>query len=509
MKNLVALTFLLVSIVVNAQIKFNKTDSELELANMRNVFQMADTGYVMVGGSYHDNMINIDVNYYDSLGDFVWNKYYGNPNYETYHGIEGACIKTYSGYILSGSAHYENVVDTDMVYLVKFDESFDTLWTKQLLRDTAWVVARNICNTDDGGYMIVGETVYNDLGEFYHYTYGLMLKVDANGNYEWHKAFGTNEFNDSFWKVTQTHDGGYLVGGATDSWQDGLPYIDKGDWYIVKTDANGNEEWSRRYGNPTLKDGRVTEILRATDTTYYITSGWTYNRNSTGSDLYQESYIVKLDKNFDEVYQLKYDNQEYYKSYIMAAIEAADSNIVLAGVRRDFDSEAMTGYYPRTTIHKMRPDGEIIWQRQYVAEHDTVYGDHKGYSVKQTTDGGYVIGGWVNNDYFSPTQQLWLVKTDSLGCDGTGDFWDCSTGVMVNEFVSNKSFSLYPNPTNNFVIIKNEEFRIMNVDLFDLTGKIVKQFKIHNSELKIQVGDLEKGVYIVRIGKQTKKLIVK
>lgn len=90
-------------------------------------------------------------------------------------------------------------------------------------------------------------------------------------------------------------------------------------------------------------DGRVTEIFRASDTTYYITGAWVYDRNSTGSTLWSESYIVKLDKNFDEVYQLRYGNQEYFKSYIMAAIETADSNIVLASSRQDFDTQAGTG----------------------------------------------------------------------------------------------------------------------------------------------------------------------
>jgi len=502
MKYLIIIAFLLGTIVVEAQIKFNKNYDGNGSTTSRNVFQMADTGYVMVGGGHYDNdKLYIDVNYYDSLGDFVWNKHYGDNEYNYYHGHENACIKTDGGYILAGSS--SGSLDTHMVYLVKFDEAFDTLWTKKYFKDTNWVVSRGICSTNDGGYLIVGETeLNNDSVWTSNNTKGLMLKVDANGNYEWFKSFGTDDNNDYLYKAVQTHDGGYLVGGATNSWQESLSSIDKGDWYVVKTDANGNEQWHRRYGNPTLKDGRVTEILRASDTTYYITSGWTYDRNNTGSYLYQESYIVKLDKNFDEVYQLKYDNQAYYKSYIMAAIETADSNILLASSRRD------VGYYPRTILTKMQPDGNKIWERQYVAAHDTVYGDHRGYSVKQTSDGGYVIGGWVNNSTtLSPSQQLWLVKTDSVGCDGTGDFWVCGS-VAVNELVANPSFSIYPNPAHDYIVIKNDELRMMNVDIFDLTGKMLKQFKIQNSELKIQIGDLEKGVYIIRVGKQTKKLIV-
>jgi len=484
------------------------------------VFQVADTGYVMVGGGHYNNKVYIDVNYYDSLGSFVWNKHYGDNTINYFHGIEGACIKTIGGYVLAASKNGggyigDQFLDTASIYLVKFNEQFDTLWTKEYfneINDTNWVVSRSICNTDDGGFLIVGETeLNNDSVWGSNNTKGLMLKVDLDGNYQWFKSYGTEEYHDSFWKVSQTHDGGYLVGGATDSWQEGLSSIDQGDWYIVKTDSQGNEEWHRRYGNSVHHDGRVSQILRATDSTYYITGAWVYDRNSTGSYEYAESYIVKLDKNFDEVYQLKYDNQEYYKSYIMAAIETVDSNIVLAGVRTHYFDEYSYGFNPRTTLIKMTPDGEKIWERYLVAGYDTVAGDHKGYSVKQTTDGGYVIGGWVNNDNFSPTQQLWLVKTDSVGCDGTMDFPGACTGVMVNEFVSNVGFEMYPNPARDFIVIASEAKQ--SVQIYDLTGKIVfnppleKGARGINSH-QINISQLEKGVYIVRVGKQTKKLII-
>ncbi len=506
MRYLIIIALLLLSVVANSQIKFNYTYENMTWSTGRNVFALADTGYAIVGGAEMiDGKLNIGILITNNLGNEFYVKNYGEDEYNYYHGAENACIKTENGYILAGSK--SGSLDTNMVYLVKFNEQFDTLWTKQFFKDTNWVTSRGICNTDDGGFLIVGETILKSdstLGDGHHY--GLMLKVDANGNYEWFKSFGTEEHHENLYKAVQTHDGGYLVGGGTESWQDGLGAIDKGDWYIVKTDSQGNEQWHRRYGNPEYDDDRISQILRATDTTYYITGAWTYDRNSTGSYKYRDSYIVKLDKNFDEVYQLKYDNQEYWKSYIMAAIETADSNILLAGVRSD--DEDTYQYLPRTTLTKMTPDGDIIWQRQYVAEHDTIYGDHKGYSVKQCTDGGYVIGGWVNNTNFSPTQQLWLVKTDSVGCDGTGDFWDCSTGLMVNEFVDNPNFEMYPNPAQDYVVVRSEELQVESCEIFDLTGKVVHQFEIQNSEQRIYIGDLERGVYIVRLGKQIKKLIV-
>ena len=106
----------------------------------------------------------------------------------------------------------------------------------------------------------------------------------------------------------------------------------------------------------------------------------------------------------------------------------------------------------------------------------------------------------------TPTQQLWLVKTDSVGCDGTGDFWDCASHTMVNKFVDNPNFEMYPNPAYDYVVVTCED--LQSCEIFDLTGKVVQQVEIQNSEQRIYIGDLEKGVYIVKLGKQIKKLIV-
>ncbi len=116
----------------------------------------------------------------------------------------------------------------------------------------------------------------------------------------------------------------------------------------------------------------------------------------------------------------------------------------------------------------------------------------------------------MDNDNFTPDQQMWLVKTDSMGCDGTGDFMDDCTNVMLNEFVNNPTFDIYPNPANDFIVIasKAKQSQSKNIELYNIQGQLVKQFKVANSELKIQVGDLEKGIYFVKLGRETRKLII-
>jgi len=76
---------------------------------------------------------------------------------------------------------------------------------------------------------------------------------------------------------------------------------------------------------------------------------------------------------------------------------------------------------------------------------------------------------------------------------------------------------LYPNPTINilFVEIMNEampagrqELRIKNeLQILDVKGKVVHKSKIDSNKLSIQIEDLAKGVYFVKIGEQTEKFV--
>ncbi len=58
------------------------------------------------------------------------------------------------------------------------------------------------------------------------YSYGsswdvYLIKTDSNGNLEWQRTFGGDNYYDNAWSVQQTSDGGYIIAGVTYSYGSG------------------------------------------------------------------------------------------------------------------------------------------------------------------------------------------------------------------------------------------------------------------------------------------------
>jgi 1,4-alpha-glucan branching enzyme len=71
------------------------------------------------------------------------------------------------------------------------------------------------------------------------------------------------------------------------------------------------------------------------------------------------------------------------------------------------------------------------------------------------------------------------------------------------------SVMLYPNPAIDELIVECGNLQINNVSIFDVSGKVVNNFRfsVFNSKLNIDVSKLQSGTYFLRIGKKTIKFI--
>jgi len=103
-------------------------------------------------------------------------------------------------------------------------------------------------------------------------------------------------------------------------------------------------------------------------------------------------------------------------------------------------------------------------------------------------------------------------KTLYEAADQWKAFYHIEEGATAIENVEIPSITIYPNPVQDELKIENGELKIKNVQIFDLSGKIIlhSQLSILHS---ISVANMPQGIYFIRIetdrGIVTKKFIKK
>jgi len=261
---------------------------------------------------------------------------------------------------------------------------------------------RFVQQTSDGGFIISGTTQSFGSGS----DDAWLIKVDIMGNEEWNKTFGGANI-DYGHCVKQTNDGGYIIAGATRSFGNG-----NYDAYLIKTDANGDEQWNRTFGG--VETDYANSIHQSTDGGY-ILAGIT---QSTGNGNY-DFWLIKTNTNGDEEWNRTYGgtNQDYCSSMDITT----DGGFILVGNTRSFGNGGSDIW-----LLKVDGNGSEEWSKTFGGT-----AEDYGYLVQQITDGGFIIAG-ATYSLGAGSQDIWLIKTDASG----DKEWNKSYGGSDNDFYS-------------------------------------------------------------------------
>ena len=306
--------------------------------------------------------------------DTLWTQRYGYPGtFEVGRSIQQT---NDGGYIVVGETGYDGSGGDSDVWLLKTDTLGDTLWTKIYgsgVDDEGWSVQQ----TADSGYIIAG---YTALGNYDVW----LLKTDAVGETLWTKTYGTDSVDGSF-SVEQTPDGGYIVVGQTSSFGAG-----DADVWLLRTDAVGETLWTKTYGGSDFDYGY--EVQRTFDNGYII-GGQTYSFGAGSGDI----WLIKTDSLGNVQWDTTYGTVG--TEDIGAVQQTADSGYFVTGIT------ALGGI--DVWLIKTDADGDTLWTLQYGDPSNPDYGN----CGRQTSDGGYIVTGAI---YYGGDDIL-LLKTDSLG----------------------------------------------------------------------------------------------
>ena len=176
------------------------------------------------------------------MGEQEWNQTYGR-------GRGLSLIQNSDGnYIIGGGSRSGG--------LRKVNNTGEFLWNATPSLGTPGVDFLNsVTETSDGGYAFAGGTSSSDpAGDF------LLVKSDVNGTKEWTKTFGGSSWDNSCCdrNILQTSDGGFILVGETTSFGAG-----GADGWVLKTDNNGSQLWNQTFGGPS--NDRIFSLFAISD----------------------------------------------------------------------------------------------------------------------------------------------------------------------------------------------------------------------------------------------------
>ncbi|QRR02499.1 CBM96 family carbohydrate-binding protein [Dyadobacter sandarakinus] len=346
--------------------------------------------------------------------------------------------------------------------------------------------ARAVNPTSDGGFIVAGISYSGAGADKSQAARGnadyWVAKMRANGTKEWDKTFGGTGI-DNLVTVQQTTDGGYILGGWSESDAGGDKSENdrsgttgtRGDYWLVKLSASGARQWDRTLG------GTSSEILKSVIQTAdggYIaagTSGSPVGADKTnpaiGTGISQDYWIVRLTANgtkvwdktlgttdWDELGGMDINEQGGYtliglsrgtasgwqilklsttgivqsqrklahsvNGYISEIHHTADNGYIV-GVRTEPQS---LGYQ----AVKLDAAGDQVWEKFFRGvNHQGTSNSEQLTSIIQAPDGGYLLAGYTFSDAgrdksedHRGEEDFWVVR---LGADGS-KHWDKTLG---------------------------------------------------------------------------------
>ncbi|MBK7853901.1 MAG: T9SS type A sorting domain-containing protein [Bacteroidetes bacterium] len=344
------------------------------------------------------------------------------------------------GYILGGCSSSnisgdktENNIDTTFItndYWIIKTNSFGTILWQNTIGGSRNDLLRSIQQTSDHGYIlggisnsnISGDKTENNIDTSYLITYDYwIVKTDSNGNILWQNTIGGNA-QDMLRSIQQTTDGGYILSGESYSNISGdkTESMNGGpDYWIVKTDSIGNILWQNTIG------GSVSDLepsIQQTKDGGYILNGHSSSdssgdktENSNGA---ADCWILKLDTAGGILWQNTIGGS--FTEMRFSVQQTKDNGYILAGssysnISGDKTENCFGGldYW----VIKIDTNGNLQWQNTIGG-----YGDDQVESIQETKDGGYILGGFSeSNESGNKTENsngfndYWIVKIDSTG----------------------------------------------------------------------------------------------
>lgn len=472
----------------------------------------------------------------DEFGEIIWQKSYGGSHSEWPFAVKQSSDGSFviAGWSDSNDGDVSGNHGLRDYWILKLDPLGNLIWEKSL-GGSGQDIARSIDVTFDGGYIIAGYT-YSEDGDVTDQVGSSdywIVKLDVDGNISWEKSLGSPGFDNAF-SIEQTMDFGYIVAGCSNG-VGGNVSGNKGssDYWVVKLDVSGDIIWEKNLGG-TGTD--MAQSISQTNDGGYIVGGLSYSDDGdvSGNHGSSDYWIVKLNSNGSIEWELNVGGSELESA--RSVVQSPDGTFTLAGNTRsnDGDISENQGAYDYWVVNLcasfsstdtisacdtyMAPDGQVYDQSGIYTSVipntsacdstliiDLTINHSNEYSQVETALDSFT---WpVNGQTYTDSGIYMEVLTNQAGCDSTVVL---NLSMEYTGLEENMSLNLkvYPNPTTNLITIQSESVLNNEFKIYDQQGREVMNGKLTGKNTEVSFDKLSRGTYTIQVDGNYKPAVI-
>jgi hypothetical protein len=242
------------------------------------------------------------------------------------------------------------------------------------------------------------------------------------------------EKDDYGFSVAPTSDRGCIIVGSALSFGAG-----RSDIYLVKTDVHGDTLWTMMLGGA---DYDIGYSVRQTADRGFVIAGTT---RSFGSGRY-DACLIKTDVTGHAIWTRTFGGTS--DDGVRSVEQTADGGFVMTGCTESFGAGQGDVYLVRTNAR-----GDTMWTRTFGGT-----SRDEGFSVRQTTDKGFVIAG-LTESFGAGGDDVYLIKTNARG----DTLWTRTFGGNDDDF----GYSVQQTADGGYIIAGlNESFGAGGEDVY-------------------------------------------
>ncbi|GGF23307.1 T9SS type A sorting domain-containing protein [Hymenobacter cavernae] len=428
----------------------------------------------------------------DALGRKQWDRTLGGTRYDGATSVQqtadgGYIVAAYSDSPVSDDKTQASQGGVDY-WIIKLDAQGTSQWDRTIGGD-ADDTPISVQQTADGGYVLAGNSSSATSGDKSQASRGRsdywVVKLDSQGNKQWDRTLGGSRI-DAFTSLQPTPDGGYLLGGYSQSDVSGdktQPSLGGYDFWLVKLDAQGLKQWDRVLGgseNDYLQGLQLTADGGAllAGSSYSGASGDKSQPNLGGRDFWLVKLNAQGTKQWDHAYGT------YQEDYLTSLTLSTDGGCL-------FGSSDFSTYHAT----KLDAQGAKQWEQTLRAD--------GGYTqltrVSATSDGGYLLAGMSTDGAVNDKSE------PSRGGELYGDYWvvKLAPAVLANHSAKAPAeLRVYPNPARSSFTVQlalNMPPSGLQLHLVDAVGRKVLRHALTAASVQVPTDTLPAGLYWLRV----------